>query len=39
MLKLILDDDLILATKVRAAEQKTTARAIVSEALRQYLKL
>lgn len=36
MLKLILEDDLILATKVRAAEQKKTAAAIVTQALRQY---
>ncbi|MBZ3695505.1 MULTISPECIES: hypothetical protein [Phyllobacterium] len=38
-LKLMIDDSLIVATKVRAAESKTTAASIVEEALRSYLKL
>lgn len=36
MLKLIIDDHLIVLTKVRAVERKTTAAAIVEEALRRY---
>lgn len=36
MFKLIIADNLIVATKVRAAERKTTAAAIVEEALRKY---
>jgi len=38
MFKVIIDEELILLTKVRALEAKTTAASIVESALRAYLK-
>lgn len=34
-----LDNDIVIATKIRALEEKTTAAAIVEAALRSYLKM
>jgi hypothetical protein len=36
MIKLIIEEELIMATKIRAVEKKTTAAAIVELALRNY---
>jgi hypothetical protein len=38
MIKLGIEEELILATKIRALEEKTTAAAIVEAALRAFLK-
>jgi hypothetical protein len=39
MIKLGIEEELILATKIRALEEKTTAAAIVEAALRSFLKM
>ncbi|MGO4450416.1 hypothetical protein AB4Y96_15960 [Phyllobacterium sp. TAF24] len=39
MVKLVIEDRLIIAMKVKAAERKTTAAAVAEHALRAYLKL
>jgi hypothetical protein len=39
MIKLGIEEELILATKIRALEEKTTAAAIVEAALRCYLRM